>query len=162
MTKKNDGGTPRRWFLRVTTWVVLCFAFAVYAGGAVPEAWAVDIVVVANQSVPTTTLDRATLVKIFLKRETEWSNGSKISPIDREPRSDVRESFSESLLGRPVALIQRHWHSQIFSGRSIPPPEVETDVEVLEFVAQTPGAVGYVTKGTRLPDGVKQLSVTDD
>jgi ABC-type phosphate transport system substrate-binding protein len=36
-----------------------------------------------------------------------------------------------------------------------------SDEEIVSFVASTPGAIGYVSAGTRLPDTVREVAVVD-
>ena len=35
----------------------------------------------------------------------------------------------------------------IFSGRGVPPPELDSDEAVIRFVLKYPGAIGYVSAG---------------
>jgi hypothetical protein len=46
----------------------------------------------------------------------------------------------------------------IFSGRSLPPPELGSDDEVLRYVLAHPGAIGYVSGAANLR-GAKVLAV---
>lgn len=117
--------------------------------------------VVVNQANPATSMSRAEVSKIFLKRTTTWDNGVQAEPVDLMPASEVRVSFSQEIHGRDVASIKRYWQSMIFSGRGVPPSERVTADEVIEFVGSTPGGVGYVAQDTPLGDGVKVLELVD-
>jgi ABC-type phosphate transport system substrate-binding protein len=118
--------------------------------------------VIVNKDNPTTTLSRSEVSKYLLKKKTQWDHGPKASPVDLAGDSSVREVFSEDVHGRSVALIQRYWQKQIFSGRGVPPPEVANDDEVIKLVNSDKGAIGYVSPGARLPDDVKVLSIVAD
>ena len=48
----------------------------------------------------------------------------------------------------------------IFSGKGIPPPEKASDAEIVTFVRDTPGAIGYVAPGADL-SGVKVVAIVD-
>jgi len=48
----------------------------------------------------------------------------------------------------------------IFSGKGIPPPEKPYDADVVAFVRETPGAVGYVSSGADT-SSVKVVAVVD-
>jgi hypothetical protein len=54
------------------------------------------------------------------------------------------------MLGRPVAAVRSYWQQQIFSGRGIPPPELDGDQAVVKFVLQNEGAIGYVSGNAEL------------
>jgi ABC-type phosphate transport system substrate-binding protein len=93
---------------------------------------------------------------IFLKKMTRWPNGESAKPVDLRPDSTVRRRFSETVLKRTVNAVRSYWQQRIFSGRDVPPPELESEDAVVAYVAKTPGAIGYVAGGTKL-GGVKEL-----
>ena len=39
---------------------------------------------------------------------------------------------------------------QIFAGRDLPPPELDSDDEVVKYVLRYPGAIGYVSAGANV------------
>ena len=65
--------------------------------------------------------------------------------VDQPADSPTRRRFSEDSLGRSVSSVKEYWLQAIFSGRGVPPPEVDSDDQVVKFVLQTPGAIGYVS-----------------
>ncbi len=119
-----------------------------------------DFQVVVHADNPTETLTRARLAKIFLKRARHWHGGLEIEPIDQDKESPVRRAFTIAIHGRSPSSIARFWQRQIFSGVSVPPPELASDQAVLEHVRNSRGAIGYVSSETRVEGGVKVLEVT--
>jgi ABC-type phosphate transport system substrate-binding protein len=103
-------------------------------------------------------LERKFLVDAFLKRATRWPNDELIRPVDLDADSPVRRAFSEDVLKRSVSAVKSYWQQMIFSGRGVPPPELDTDEQVVRFVLRNSGAVGYVSGATSL-EGVKIVSV---
>jgi hypothetical protein len=57
-----------------------------------------------------------------------------------------------------VAAVKAYWQQRIFSGRGVPPPALDSDQAVLEYVASHPGAVGYVS-GAAAVGSTKVMSV---
>jgi hypothetical protein len=114
--------------------------------------------VIVNPANPTSSMPRDLLADAFLKKATRWDNGDVIRPVDLRPDSEVRRSFSSAVLQRSVAVVRSYWEQRIFSGRDVPPPELDSDEAIVHFVAQYPGAVGYVSPGAKL-DGTKLLTV---
>jgi ABC-type phosphate transport system substrate-binding protein len=104
-------------------------------------------------------VSRDTLADIFLKKRTRWPTGSVIRPVDRDPGSTERRYFSSAVMNRPIAAIRSYWRQIIFSGRGVPPPELDSDEKVMAYVRQHEGAVGYVSLRAPL-FGVKPLTVT--
>ncbi len=116
--------------------------------------------IIIHPSSKVTTITRAELSKIFLKRLRTWSDGTRAEPVDQVPSSAAREEFSELVHGRSVVTVEVYWKRMIFSGRGVPPRELESDAAVIEFVRSTPGAVGYITDSEEL-EGVVKLTVED-
>lgn len=59
----------------------------------------------------------------------------------------VRERFARKVLDKSPMAVKAYWNQQIFAGRDVPPLEKPSDAEVVAFVRQNPGAVGYVSGG---------------
>ena len=132
--------------------------------GHAPSATADDsksspaFVVVAHPKVPVASASSGLLTDVFLKRRTRWEDGEKVYPVDLKATSPVRERFSQSVLKRSVAAVRNYWQQRIFSGRALPPPELDSEKAVVRYVANHPGGIGYVGGDTELA-GVKVLSV---
>ena len=104
---------------------------------------------------------RAQLQDIFLKKVTQWGNGSPIEPVDQSMRSRARVSFSLNVLDLPMSAVQAYWERQVVSSRERPPVVLGSDEEVIAFVALTPGGIGYVSTEASVGDAVKVLKVVD-
>jgi ABC-type phosphate transport system substrate-binding protein len=120
----------------------------------------VRIRVVAHPSANVSTLTRAEVSAIFMKRTRSWPDGSEIVVVDQRPRSRARAYFSRSIHGKSVAYVTRYWQRVVFSGRGLPPREEADDGAVLAFVRMTPGAIGYVEGPVDAANGVKVIEVT--
>ncbi len=101
--------------------------------------------IVVHESVAISELDREEVSKIFLKEIKNWDDGSKIIPIDQNARSSTRALFSEDIHGRAVGAIRSHWQQAAFSGAGTAPVERSSDADVIAFVKNNPGAIGYVS-----------------
>jgi ABC-type phosphate transport system substrate-binding protein len=95
-------------------------------------------------------IDHKLLQDVFLRRATHWSDGQAINPVDLPPNSPVRSRFSSEALRRTVDSVKTYWLQALFSGRSVPPPELSNDEQVVTFVARTAGAIGYVSDTAKL------------
>ena len=125
-----------------------------------PLAAAADYVVVVNPSNPVTALSRSEATRLFLRSSTQWPNGEHVEPVDLSRGSAVRAAFTKDVLGRSPGAIEQYWTQAVFSGRAVPPPEKRSDAEVLAYVRETPGAIGYVSSGTGT-DGVKRVPISN-
>ena len=117
-----------------------------------------DFRVIVHPDNPSNALERDFLVDVFLKRVTRWSDGESIHPVDQKASSYVRKRFSGTVLQRSVAAVKSYWQQRIFSGRELPPPELESDEAVVAYVLKHRGAVGYVSGAAKL-EHVKAVQI---
>lgn len=142
---------------------VLLFALALASGASLGHATAhaetvPDFRLVVHPDNPSTSLSREFVIDVFLKRITRWGDGEMIHPVDQRVDSFVRRRFSESVLLRSVAAIKSYWQQRIFSGRELPPPEVDSDEAVVNYVLKHRGAIGYVSGAAKL-DRAKAVQI---
>ena len=104
-----------------------------------------DYVVIVHPDNPTSRVSRGFLADAFLKRTIRWPDGETIRPADLDSRSPVRRAFSEDLLERSVPAVRSYWQQIIFTGRGVPPVEVDDDAAAVRFVLRHRGAVAYVS-----------------
>lgn len=102
--------------------------------------------------------ERAFVANAFLKKVTRWSEGEVIRAVDLRADNPARRRFTEEVLKRSVGAVRSYWQQRIFSGRDVPPPELESDEGVVAFVAKYPAAVGYVSGAAKLA-GVRELVI---
>ncbi len=116
--------------------------------------------VITNAENPVTSLSKTQVSKILLKKVTKWDDGQPVEAVDQAGSEEVRKIFTKAIHGRSVTAIKRYWQGEIFKGRGVPPPELATEVEVVKYVRDRRGAIGYVSRDAPL-DGVKVLLITE-
>lgn len=148
--------------MKRSLWLAAGLAALALASGITPRAAAQGeaVRIVVNESNPTTSISKAQVSRLFLKKVTTWDHGAPVAPVDQGDSASVREAFSAQFHGKSVAEVKAYWQRMIFSGRSTPPPIKGSDREVIEFVRGNSGAIGYVSAGAGV-SGVKVLDVRD-
>ncbi len=101
-------------------------------------------VVIVHPANPAVSVERKFLEDAFLKKITRWPDDQTIRPVDLPSSSPVRRRFTEEVLERTLESVKSYWQQRIFSGRDVPPPELDTDDDVVSYVRKHDGAVGYV------------------
>jgi ABC-type phosphate transport system substrate-binding protein len=126
-----------------------------------PEVRAGDAAfqVVVHRSNPLASITRAELSAIYMKRTRSWSDGREIVPVDQPAGAPVRERFSRAVHGKNVAYVTRYWQRLIFSGRGIPPRQLQNDAAVLAMVKNSRDAIGYIARDALPGENVKVLPV---
>jgi hypothetical protein len=147
-------GLVRRSLLLALPGLVLLSLGPARAGDAPP-----DFRLITYPGRPGTSVSRQFVADAFLKNVTRWPDDEAIRPVDQRSDSAVRRRFSDSVLRRSVSAVKTYWQQRIFSGRGVPPPELESDEAVVRYVEVNPGALGYVA-GSAPTGKTKVLSVT--
>jgi hypothetical protein len=114
-----------------------------------------DVKLIAHPDVPDVACSEKNAQRIFLGKKTRWEGGLRVVPVMLRD-GDVHEIFVEDLLDRSVAKFEIYWKQAVFTGKGIPPRSFDSELALMAYVADTPGAVGYVAKSTSLR-GVKEL-----
>ena len=145
--------------------VILLIFLGILLGGSIAVAEEViAFQVIVHVSNPTKHLSKPELSQLFLKKVKQWKDSNEaILPVDLVDNSPIRQKFSERIHGREVASIKAYWQKQIFSGREVPPEEKKSEEEVLKYVSENPGAVGYLAETTTIDayNNVKVLTIVD-
>lgn len=102
------------------------------------------VTIIANPSVPGTTISENDLKEIFLGKRVKWSDNSRINFVLSKDYG-THESFLKNYVGRSTSQFDMHWRNMIFTGQGRAPTKLSSDQDVINFVASTPGAVGYVS-----------------
>lgn len=129
---------------------------AILCGASPARSQQASYTIVVNTANPVNNLTAEELADLLLKKRSTWQDGTPVEPVDLGPSSAVRESLSGEVLGRPVAAVKSYWQTQAFSGSLTPPPELDSEAQVVAFVRDHRGGLGYVAAGTPLT-GVKSV-----
>lgn len=119
-------------------------------------------VLIANAANPATTISKLDAARIFLKKTRAWPGGGpSADPVDQRDASPARKEFLAVVIRKDAAAMSAYWQSQLFVGRTTPPPVKGSDAEVVAFVAAAKGGIGYVSSGLALPATVKAITLGD-
>ncbi len=140
---------------------VLLPALVLLAGASQPSVGAdAGVRVIVNPQVKGNVITRTVLTQIFLKQAPRYADGAAAQPVDQSVKSQVRTAFSSRILGQALIEVQVYWQRKMSQGVT-PPPVRTSDEDVVAFVAQTPGAIGYVSSGVALPETVRAIEVAN-
>jgi len=105
-----------------------------------------ELVIVANPEVSADHLQQAELERIYLGKISRWHDGSTVVPAMLKA-GPAHEEFVEDYVARPLHRFVTYWRQMVFTGKGVPPRSFDDEAALLDFVAATPGAVGYVRPG---------------
>ncbi len=116
-----------------------------------------EVILIANNSVLETTLSPTSVKRIYLGLKTRWDDKQKVIPVMLKG-GETHEFFVEEVLDKTEAKFSIFWKKAVFSGRGLPPKSFATEQELVEYVASVSGAIGYVSRNTKI-NNVKVLTL---
>jgi len=103
-----------------------------------------ETAVIVSASNANSTIDKATIAKIFLGKSKSFPDGSAATPIDQNEGSAARDSFNSAVLGKSASQLKSYWSRLIFTGKGTPPKQSGNDADVKAMVAGNAKLIGYI------------------
>lgn len=135
---------------------IFCLVAAFVMFGSV-FALAADIKIVANPSVRADSITVAELRSIFLEDKRSLKEGSHVEPVLAKGGAG-HEVFLRQYVGRSDDELRTYYRTLVFTGTGAMPKFLDSDAEILHYVATTKGAIGYVSSDFPT-EGVKVLTI---
>ncbi len=85
------------------------------------------------------------LARVYRRQYLLGRDGQRLHPVNLPPEHPLRIAVSRKLYGRDPVAMTRFWSEQYFNGIS-PPHVVDSQEAMLRFIANTPGAIGYIVE----------------
>jgi ABC-type phosphate transport system substrate-binding protein len=104
--------------------------------------------VIVNPDNKATSVDREFVRDAFLKKVSEWGDGTGVRPIDLSSRFPARDRFTQDIVKKTPSQLKSYWNQQIFTGKGVPPPEADSTSDMINYVLENRGAIGYVPAST--------------
>jgi ABC-type phosphate transport system substrate-binding protein len=106
--------------------------------------------IIVNPANQIDSVDRSFLSNVYLKKVATWRNDWTVRPVQLSKRYPLRDQFTREILKKSPSQLRSYWNRQIFSGKAVPPPDLESQDEVITYVLANKGAIGYVAAGVNL------------
>jgi ABC-type phosphate transport system substrate-binding protein len=110
--------------------------------------------IIVNPANRIDSIDRESLSDIYLKKVATWRNDWTVRPVQLSRRFPLRDQFTREILKKSPSQLRSYWNRQIFSGKGVPPPDLESEDEVIRYVLSNKGAIGYLAAGAN-PRGAR-------
>jgi hypothetical protein len=127
-------------------WMILLIA-SVFLMGLPFRSFAAALYVICNSEL---TITPDAVKGIFLG-ETQFSGSIKLEPTDNVA---AQTDFLSKVMGMEKEKYDASWVKKSFRDGINPPQSRGSDMEIIEFIKQTPGGIGYVLTA---PSGVKVI-----
>jgi ABC-type phosphate transport system substrate-binding protein len=128
-------GNPKPFFGGILAVYLFLTAFS-------PIATATEIVV--NKTVPASNYSTEDIRAIFTMKKTAWPNHKPIRVYTLPDNNPLHKDFVKNNLRMFAHQIRRIWDRITYSGTGAAPIELDSEQEMIEKVANTPDAIGYL------------------
>jgi ABC-type phosphate transport system substrate-binding protein len=134
--------------------IMVALFFCLFLGCSVAKSQ--EVIVIANKSVKSSGVSASDLKDVYSGDKTSLSDGSHVVPATLKG-GPVHEAFLKKYVGKGDAAFRAGWRSLVFAGSASMPKTFDSESALIEYVAATPGAIGYVGKDPG--DTVRKLAV---
>jgi len=135
--------------------LVLLVELAVFLSFSGTAALA-DVMVIANKNLSENSLSNFEIKEISLGKIVKWSDNTPVHFVTLD--GDIHREFLKTYIKRSTSQYKNHWRKMVFTGKGCAPKCFKTENELIQYVSQTDGAIGYVNRQTSARD-VKVLEV---
>lgn len=131
---------------------LLLAAASIFSASARAQA-----IIIVNPAVKAADVSKSDLRDVFTGASTNLKDGSHVTPVLLK-QGPAHEEFLSAYVNKNDTAFRAGWRSLVFSGQASMPRSLDSDLAMVEYVAHTPGAIGYISKATA-HDGVKVLLI---
>jgi len=114
---------------------------------ALSEAHAQNVVIIGHAGL--SKLNITTVQRIFTGKAIEV-DGMHVTAVNLKSGA-LRDRFLQRYLNQDDDKYTAYWTVRRFIGKGIPPKELSNAAEVIDFVQNTPGAIGYIDEDELKP-----------
>jgi ABC-type phosphate transport system substrate-binding protein len=133
------------------------FLFLALLSGCVASARAQDVAFIANTQGADAALSADDVKAVLLGNKTKWDGGGLIK-LAVLTNGSVHDAVMQTYAQRSADQFDKYWKKQVFTGKGVMPAQAADEAAIIDYIAKTPGAFGYVSSSA-VTDRVKVLSI---
>jgi ABC-type phosphate transport system substrate-binding protein len=108
-----------------------------------------EFTLIAHQNTPVSSLTMPQIKSLFFKRNAYWSDGTQVTLVALQTGDPAHERFALKMLNSLEFNLEQAWRRAHFAGQLNPVIRVDSFTALIEKVASTPGAIGYMPAQNR-------------
>jgi hypothetical protein len=117
---------------------ILCWSAGMACGA--------DLVVVVNRNSAIEHLSKDDVVNIFMGRYRQLPTGITAEPVDLALPQAEKARFYSLIVGKELSEIDSYWARLKFSGQRPRPRQSDSAEDLIEFISNSRGGIGYIDK----------------
>jgi ABC-type phosphate transport system substrate-binding protein len=100
--------------------------------------------VVTSPSINIKQISTRELRAIFTMKRQRWADSTPVTVVVLSAQAPLHQRFCKEILKLFPHQLQTSWDRLVYSGRGSGPVVVSSEQEMLDMLATTPGAIGYL------------------
>ncbi len=134
----------KKWI--VTILILALFPISIFAGREKEYGF----VVIINPKNPVKSMTKSEVKLTYLRKiNKRWPGINKnIVPVDRKDMPDFKRNFLSDLINMSAQDMSRYFTERQYMNAEMPPITFGTDEEIVDYVANNIGAIGYISIGS--------------
>ncbi len=141
----------KRWSL---LWTVILFLMLPFS-----LLHAEELRFICNKDVTEKVLSTELIKNIFLGNIVKWSDGKNITFVVNYKEKEIHSILVRNYTNKAPSQFKNYWKRKMFAGEGSMPKNFKTQDDVIKFISQTSGAIGYIGKSTTVTANVKTINV---
>jgi hypothetical protein len=125
---------------------IFFFLLAAVASAQATRAQA-QIILIANSDMKVDSITKDDVRDVFTGASPNLRSGILVKPV-LLTKGPAQNEFLASYVGITQAEFRSDWVGLLFAGKSFMPPSLESEAEVVEYVAHHASTIGYVHMST--------------
>ncbi len=126
------------------------------------QSSAASFAVIANKSPGETKLEISQVREIYLGNRSFWGSGERIRMARLEDEDPLTKDFLTYVTSMNVQGYLQLWRRKLFAGKALPPRKFSSSKEMIDYVANTEGAIGFVGRTENLDQAGVQVIELDE
>ena len=123
--------------------LALMLAWALSMPAFTASAFA-DVFVVVPATSNVRSMTQKEVVDLYMGHTRAFPDGQFALPFDLPRDNPGRNTFYQALTGMGAAQINSYWSRLMFSGQTMPPQPLPSEMAMADLVKRNPSAVGYL------------------
>ena len=113
------------------------------AASALVPSWAAPALI-GNKNLAGEKLDAITVKSVFLGKKVAWDGAGGRVILAVLKNGPVADDFLKGAVDMNASAFNNHWRRLAMTGGGTAPKSFEKEEDLRKFVAETPGAIGFV------------------
>jgi hypothetical protein len=103
-----------------------------------------DELLLIGNDIGTTSLTQKQVIAYAKGEKNFWTNNKKVIVTLPSAKSELATPVAKLIFKTTISGMQKYWLSLVFQGRADPPLFFATDEEVIKYVQNNKGAIGFI------------------